>query len=205
MGTVKTFKQFSIPFTGLKPGKHEFSYEITDAFFEDFEYSLVKKGNIRLELLFDKQQEMMFILHFHFSGTAILTCERCLDPYVFPVESNEKLILRTGEEEFDDPEIMVIPRNVHEIDISPLVYEYINLALPLIHQHPKDEEGEPSCSNETALILKNLRNDEQQGLVHNLYPLSPQSSLSPAQGEEKSDSDIDPRWEALKNIKNINL
>jgi hypothetical protein len=45
---LKSLRNFSIPFTGLKLGKHQFEYIINDAFFDEFEYSLVKKADLNL-------------------------------------------------------------------------------------------------------------------------------------------------------------
>ena len=175
---MKTVKQFSIPFAGLKIGKHNFRYEIDDAFFSRFEYSLIKHGALQVELEFDKQQEVMFILQFRINGSVDLICERCLDPYQFTVSIAERLIVKIGDESFDDPEILVIPKSEHEIDSAPLIYEFISLALPLIYQHPADEEGEPVCNNETARVLKELQNNKE------------------------IETDTDPRWDILNKLKN---
>ena len=179
---MKTIKQFSIPFGGLRIGKHNFEFKITDEFFANFDYSLIKSGTINLSLEFDKQQEAMFILNFLLQGHVNLTCERCLDLYQYGINAEERLVVKLGEESYDDPEILVISRNEHSIDISPLVYEFISLALPLIHQHSLDESGEPMCNNETAKVLKALENAQQE------------------LGERKEKND--PRWDILNKLKN---
>ena len=66
--SLKSLKTYSIPFTGLKLGKHQFDYVITDAFFDEFEYSLVKKADLKCEVELEKQ-ETMLILNFHINGT----------------------------------------------------------------------------------------------------------------------------------------
>ncbi len=176
---MKTFKQFSIPFASLKIGKHDFNFEIDDSFFGNFEYSLLKSGLIQLKLSLDKQQDDMFMLYFQLDGHVNLICERCLDSFVYPLSIYEKLIVKLGEEEYDDPEILVISKNDHNIEIAPLVYEFISLGLPLIKQHEEDESGEPICNNDTAQVLKNLQNTS-----------------------ESSDDGADPRWEILNKLKN---
>ncbi len=176
---MKTIKQFSIPFASLKIGKHDFNFEIDDTFFSNFEYSLLKSGLINLKLSFDKQQDDMFMLYFELDGLVNLICERCLDSFEYPVSIREKLIVKLGEEEYDDPEILVISKNDHNIDIAPLVYEFICLSLPLILQHKEDESGEPICNNDTSQVLKQLQNTS-----------------------EISDTGVDPRWEILNKLKN---
>jgi len=41
-------REFCIPFSGLKQGKHEFTYEIENTFFESFEYSEFNAATIEL-------------------------------------------------------------------------------------------------------------------------------------------------------------
>ncbi len=47
--SLKSLRTYSIPFTGLKLGKHHFDYVITNAFFDEFEYSLVKKARPEMQ------------------------------------------------------------------------------------------------------------------------------------------------------------
>ena len=59
---MKSLQQYSIPFTGLKPGIHQFEFGVDDSFFKEFEYSLVKSGKLKVDLDLEKQETMM-ILH----------------------------------------------------------------------------------------------------------------------------------------------
>ena len=58
---LKPLKQFSIPFTGLKIGKHQFEFEIDKSFFDAFEYSLVKEGHLKAAVELDKQETMLIL------------------------------------------------------------------------------------------------------------------------------------------------
>jgi hypothetical protein len=51
--------EFIIPFVGLKQGKHVFEFDITDAFFETFEYSIIQKGKVHIEFTLDKKETMI--------------------------------------------------------------------------------------------------------------------------------------------------
>jgi uncharacterized protein len=173
---LKPLRNYSIPFTGLKLGKHEFEYAITDAFFNEFEYSLVKKANLKCRVELDKQ-ETMLILNFRIDGTIDATCDRCLAQYPQHLDIRERQIAKFSDEPLDeDDEIIILTKNDHEIDISGLLYEYINVALPLITVCI-DEGMTPYCDKEMLKSLSKL-------------------SVNNEQAEE-----IDPRWEALKKIK----
>ena len=174
--SLKSLKDFSIPFTGLKLGKHQFEFMITDAFFDEFEYSLVKKANLKCQVELEKQ-ETMIILNFQITGTVDANCDRCLAQYPQAVDIHEQQVAKFSEEPLgEDEEIIVLTKNDHEIDISNLVYEYINVAMPLITVCG-DEGDTPYCDKEMLESLNKLTaNAEQPGQT-------------------------DPRWDALKKFK----
>jgi len=176
---MKALKQFSIPFTGLKLGKHQFDFDIDKSFFDVFEHSLVKDGTLKAKVELDKQ-ETMLILGFHAEGTIKLTCDTCLSDFDQPIELNERQIVKFAEaveeDEIEDLEIIVLPRKETAIDVSELIYEFITVAVPFIN---KCEQAGKTCDEQMLSTLDKLAvgNDEQ---------------------EEQSD---DPRWEALKKLK----
>ena len=172
---MKPLKTYSIPFTGLKLGKHQFEFTVDDAFFDEFEYSLVKKANLQCFVELDKQ-ETMLILNIEIKGTINTSCDRCLAQYPQPLNIVEQQIAKFSEEPLaDDDEIMALSKNDHEINIAGLIYEYINVAMPFISVC--DNEGNtPYCDKE---------------MLEKLNALS---------GNEEKTEDIDPRWDALKQI-----
>ena len=48
-------REYEIAFVGLKPGVHEFNYEIDDTFFEDFQEQDFKNTKANIKLLLDKK------------------------------------------------------------------------------------------------------------------------------------------------------
>jgi uncharacterized metal-binding protein YceD (DUF177 family) len=173
---LKSLRIYSIPFTGLKLGKHEFEFIIDDSFFNEFEYSLVKKASVKCIVELEKQ-ETMIILNFHISGTINANCDRCLAEYPYPVDIREQQVAKFSDEEIvDDEEIIILTKNDHEINIAGLVYEYINVALPFI-MVCSDQGNTPYCDKEMLESLNKLTANTGQ--------------------EEKTD----PRWDALKKIK----
>ncbi|MVN19945.1 YceD family protein [Mucilaginibacter arboris] len=176
---MKTLKTYSIPFKGLKLGKHQFDYEITDSFFNEFEYSLVKKGKLDCQVELEKQ-ETMLILDFKINGVVDRSCDRCLSEFPETVNVQERQIVKFGEagQEETDDEIMFLKPHDYELDLSGLIYEYINLAMPLISVC-NDEGNTPFCDQEMLDKLNKLSGTE----------------------EEEENTEPDPRWAVLKNIK----
>jgi hypothetical protein len=47
---MKSMKEFTIPFLGLKHGRHVFTFEVKDKFFEAFDFSEIHKADFHLEV-----------------------------------------------------------------------------------------------------------------------------------------------------------
>ena len=165
-------KQFVIPFSGLKAGNYTFTFEIDDRFFEHFEYSEIKHGRIHVDVVLERQQRMM-VFNFLIAGNVILPCDRCGEIFSQPVDGEEKLIVKFGpEHEEESEDILVITEDEHELDLSQYIYEYIHLLLPLRKVHGTDEQGNSLCDPDVINRIS-----------------------------EKEEPPVDPRWDALRKIK----
>ncbi|WP_207429470.1 DUF177 domain-containing protein [Pedobacter sp. SYSU D00535] len=184
---MKSLQEYRIPFTGLKEGKHQFDFDIDQRFFNEFEYSLVKNGTLKVDLELEKQ-ETMLILQFVIKGEILLGCDVCLADFPVGVDKKERQIVKFNDDENledDTDEIIVLGRNEHEIDVSSLIYEYINLAVPYINrcENPGDTQW---CDKEMLDKLEKLSVNQTEGEA----------------AENNENTDADPRWDALKKIKN---
>lgn len=176
---MKYLKKYKIPFSGLSTGKHNFEFDVDDQFFVCFEHSLVKKGKLTALVTIQKQENML-IVNFDIKGTIQLTCDVCLQEFDSPVSINERVFVKFSHDEWDQgsEEIVVLSHHDHELDISDLLYEYINVHVP--HYTKCSEQGQGiDCNPEMLGRLKNSETDE----------------------EVSEEEHVDPRWEALKKIK----
>ncbi len=169
---MKNKTEYIIPIKGLALGEHHYTYKIDDSFFKNYEYFESYKGLLTLSLDMVKESNLIDF-KFHFKGHINLKCDRCLDEFNLNIEDNFRLIVNYGDkyEEISD-EIITIPNNESNVDLTQYVYEYVNIMLPIKKVHPEDEFGNSTCNQE---------------MVDRLYNYS----------EQKKDS----RWDALKNIK----
>lgn len=172
---MKTLKEFIINFGNLKAGLHRYDLEVNNDFFTHFEYSLIKQGRIDVLLIVEKQSESFLIFQFHFEGEIKLTCDRCLDEFDYPINMDERLIVKLEGKptETDNDEIIFLSVDTYELDVSPFIYEYLSIALPL---KSSCDEIEKECNSEMISIMQKVN----------------------SQSEHKGE--IDPRWEGLKNI-----
>lgn len=168
-------KQFVIPFSGLKPGMHQFDFIVDDKFFEALDYSVFENGMVKISLEMTRQERML-IFDFSFTGYVEVTCDRCLEKFNFPIDANRRLIFKFGEEWQElSEDIIIIPESEYQIDIAHYLYEYISLMLPIKCTHPDDETGKSTCDAEMLKYLADRPGTEDQ----------------------------DPRWDALKKLKDL--
>jgi len=69
-------REFEIPFVGLKPGIHEYSYLINDRFFVEFKEQDFREVNAHVKLTLEKNSSFM-LLKFEIGGNLIVNCDRC--------------------------------------------------------------------------------------------------------------------------------
>ena len=170
---MKRKSDYTIPFAGLKLGHHLFDFEIDDSFFEEIDYSLIQKGDIRISIDLEKKETMLILL-FSLKGSVESECNLCTDPVDFEIDNTFQLIYKFGLEEMDDEAIIVIHPDSYQIDVAQPIYEFITVSLP---QRIVHEEGE--CNQEMIESLNKYLSSKK---------------------EEPKDDDIDPRWSALKNL-----
>ncbi len=168
----KKKQQLVIPFAGLKEGIHLFEFEIDSAFFEQFDYSIIQKASFIVNVTFEKKPNL-FKLALKIKGEVFSNCDRCNDELSIKAKSNEKLIVKFGDDPYEETEeIKIIPNSEYELDLTKEVYEYIHLLLP------------------SKIVHKKLINCNQEVI----------DRLNQLNKREDSD-DIDPRWSALSKLK----
>jgi len=172
-------KEYTIPFVGLKLGKHKFEYQISNAFFEIFDYNEFQNSDIKVNVVLDKQSNLLE-LNFKHEGTINVPCDLTSEDFDLPIKGKLKLIVRFGETfNNDNEELLILPFGEFEIDIAQYIYEMIILSIPLKRIHPGIKDG--SLNTEALTKLKELTIKEKKK-------------------EVKEEENIDPRWDKLKQL-----
>jgi uncharacterized metal-binding protein YceD (DUF177 family) len=182
---LKDLKAFTIEILKLSNKKHAYEFESGSSFFDNFEQSLIEKGTFKVHVDLDKS-ETMLQLYFHIVGTVGLICDRTLEPFDFPLDIHQKLILKFGEqdEQLTD-EIEIISRNTPQINVAQYIYEFIGLAIPMKKLHPKLAHADYQENEEGILVYSSQTAPDES------------ESLENGQGDEPAD----PRFDILKKLK----
>lgn len=170
-------KEFDIEIIRLSPKIHEYEFAFDDRLFQYFQNSTIQHGKGKVSVQLDKS-ERMINLNLRIEGAVELICDRSLDPFLFPLEVEETVLYKFGEEDEDVSEALQIIRwDTERINLMQVIYDLINLAVPLKKLHPRFEEEE---DEEDELIFSTREEEEEQALP----------------------KEEDPRWAALKKLKN---
>lgn len=170
---------YIIPISDLKEGKHQYGFDVTDEFFDAFPESEVKKCSVHVVVDLIKRSngiETTFTL----TGKATVVCDRCLEEFDMPIESEEHLYFEQGSEvgEVSD-ELVIISPNDSQLDLTQYIYEFISLAIPCQKYHPEDENGNSQCNPEMIARLNKIKVTDESGA-----------------------KTTDPRWDKLKDLIN---
>ena len=134
-----------IRYSGVKDGIYEFLEVVDDKFFETTEHALISRGKFDVKIIFEKRYEYCTI-DVSFLGIADTACDRCGEDFNLPLKGAHKMIVKFSEEiKEDDDEVMYVSREIHEIDVTQLVYETIVLSLPTQASCPLNKQKKPSC------------------------------------------------------------
>ena len=174
---MEKLSNYDIPFVGLKNGKHIFTYEIGSDFFDHFEMSPIKDGDVYIHLTFDKR-DSFFILSFFIDGSVMAECDRCMELFELPINGFHNMYVKFDEEarneDEEEADVMFISKSEVAINVANLIYDYINLSIPMQKTCDLSVMGKKRCNQE---IIKYLNSN-------------------PSAEEEQTD----PRWDLLKKL-----
>jgi uncharacterized metal-binding protein YceD (DUF177 family) len=121
-------KQYLIP-CGIKGRKTSFEYQISNAFFEVFDYDEFESSDIKVNVVLEKKSTMLELVFKH-EGTVNVPCDLTSEDFDLPIQGEMKLLVRFGDTyNNDNEELLVLPFGEFELDIAQYIYEMIALFL----------------------------------------------------------------------------
>jgi len=174
-------KDYNIAFKGLKDGKHQFHYKVGQAFFEAIEDSAIKNGDFEVDVIMNKKSQMLQF-DFIIDGNVQTICDNCLGDLSIPVNYEGKMYVKFGIM-YDEPseEIIILPHEENEFNVAQLIYEFIVVSKPLRSVH----EDYENCDPEMTAKLEEFSAENHDE-------------------NDNTEEAIDPRWAALKKLKDNN-
>jgi uncharacterized metal-binding protein YceD (DUF177 family) len=179
-------REFEIAFVGLKPGIHEYAYEIKDKFFEEFQQQDFKNCNAVVKLSLDRKSGFM-LLRFEIGGQLEVVCDRCNNYLPLELWDEFNITVKMVEEpeqaneQEEDPDVYYISRGESHVDVANWIYEFINLSIPMHKTCSFEKMDGPHCNPSARDALKKMEPEDKKNI------------------EEKTN----PIWKGLEKFKNL--
>ncbi len=178
---MEMLKDFDIQVYKLSNRLHTYEYVIGKEFLGHFEGEIAETGKVQITINLDKRENMIEA-DVVFNGYVDLICDRSLKDFQYPIELDKKVLFKYGEEETElEDNVFVITQNTQVINLSHYIYETIALAIPLKKVHPDEVQADEEADG-YYYIDEEFENEDKN----------------------KTIDEVDPRWAALKNLKNEN-
>ncbi len=155
--------EFLLPVKGLHIGSHQYNYQLSDAFFSMFEFSIVKKGSFDVDLELEKKPSIL-VLDFTVNGTFSAPCDVCLKEIQIPLEASERYLLKYVSDGGQSEDVIYIEDDDAELDVSNFILESIQLHLPLMNKIDCEETDYKYCDRTMLNFLDgNIDEDKEEG------------------------------------------
>jgi uncharacterized metal-binding protein YceD (DUF177 family) len=158
-------REYEIAFVGLKPGIHEYHYDIEDSFFETYQQQDFRNCKAHVKLVLDKKTGFM-LLKLEVGGTLEVSCDRCNSNLPLDLWDEFNITVKMVEdpdamnEQEEDPDVYYISRSESHLFIGDWIYEFINLSIPMQKTCSFEKMDGPHCNPAARDILKRLKAEE---------------------------------------------
>jgi uncharacterized metal-binding protein YceD (DUF177 family) len=167
-------RAIEIAFVGLKPGLHEFSYEVDDKFFAELEGKEFTGCEATVKLQLDKKSGFM-LLKFEVGGKAEVSCDRCGNTITKDLWDEFNMVVKLVENpdemnaQEEDPDVHYISRTESHLHLNDWIYEFVLLSIPLQRMCAQEEMGGPLCNKEVLAKLKQMEDEVNDSNSNELW------------------------------------
>lgn len=162
MSAMANMRTYEIAFVGLKQGEHEFTYDLDEQFFKEYEANDVDKMQSIVKLLLDKHTGFM-LLKFIVGGKAGVNCDRCGNSLQVDLWDEFNMVVKLGDdpdklnEEEEDPDLFYIAKSESHLNVKDWLYEFVMLSVPTQKFCGDDVNGKSLCNKHILKKLEELR------------------------------------------------
>lgn len=174
---MNSLESLKIDLKSLDTDALSITCQLGDEFFKAADSDEVKGGNVQLSISAHKSVSGLYEIDFHAKGTVTVPCNLCLDDMDQPIETENRLLAKLGEEYSEDDDIVTVAKDDTVLDTSWFVYESIALSIPIKHEHAPGK-----CD---PAMIKALEEH------------------SATRSSDEEEETVDPRWSELEKLKSI--
>lgn len=170
----KAFRAFEISIFNLSNKVHEYRFPIDETLFGLFEQTIAERTEGTCDVTLNRSETMMTV-HFNIKAKVELICDISVKPFWHDIAVEKDIMVKFGDEEAElSEDVIVIHWDTQFFNVAEYIYQFLLLSIPMKRIHPDIED------------------EERPDMVY---------SSGEQEQEESEDQAIDPRWAALKNLK----
>lgn len=186
------FDSYKIDLKSLPLGESKREFILDNDFFAKVEAEEIQKGKLKVDLLINTTTQS-FEFNFTIEGIAIVSCDRCLDDMELPISTTGRLVVKFGKEYAEEgDDIVIIPEEESSINLTWFMYEFAALSIPLKHVHLPGK-----CNRDMSSKLKKHTAKTEEDVDFEMDDIV-------VTDDNEESVEIDPRWDALKSLKEDN-
>ena len=167
-------ESFKIDLKALPQGTSILEFKLDDSYFKAIDAPDIQRGELSSSLSISRTDDF-FELNFHTEGIVHIPCDICLDDMEQSIETDDRLLVRFGEDYSEDDDLVIVAENEGILDVAWFIYEFIALNIPIKHVHAPGK-----CNPAMIEMLQ---------------------EHSAARSGEEEEETVDPRWAALLKLK----
>lgn len=133
-------------------------YELGNDFFESLDQSEIMGGQVFVNLQIKESAKGFYTATLDIKGKVVVECDRCLDPLTIEVSNHDRINIKDGKPEDSDPaDTLYADPTKQDIDLSWIVYELAETALPIQRTHPAGQ-----CNPEVTRFILNEESSSEE-------------------------------------------
>ncbi len=167
-------ESFKIDLKALPQGTSILEFKLDDSYFKAIDAPDIQRGELSSSLSISRTDDF-FELNFHTEGIVHIPCDICLDDMEQSIETDDRLLVRFGEDYSEEDDLVIVAENEGILDVAWFIYEFIALNIPIKHVHAPGK-----CNPAMIEMLQ---------------------EHSAARSGEEEEETVDPRWAALLKLK----
>ena len=166
-------RSFEIAFVGLKPGIHQFDFEVDDLFFSHYGTHDFETCAAKVKVQLDKKPGF-FLLHFDIDGWVQTGCDKCGNSLRLQLWEEFKMMVKMVDDpelmnqQGDDPDMFYISRGESHLHMADWIYEFVMLSIPMQRRCSEQDLGGDQCNKDVLAKLARMEKDAGKEVVNTL-------------------------------------
>jgi uncharacterized metal-binding protein YceD (DUF177 family) len=130
-----------------------FDFEIDDTFFAALKQAVVEDGVLSAHVDIQPKAGDSYRMQVGINGYVVVPCDRCLEPMQWHVSVQQEVNVEKTTTVPDVNSDVVLSEKDGTLDLAPLLYDFIAVAIPIQHTHAEGECNEEMINKLSSYMV----------------------------------------------------